>query len=110
MTDYALAEERAARSTDTVRFLIAFHAGRTTSPTADTETPLREFLLDEDEVAVAGYLEGLAAAARTRMPEHPVNCRCQHCTHRTRYAQLQAARAAATAMRSSKEAVVDGHR
>ena len=47
----------------------------------DTHALFRQLLAQGDHAALAGYLHGLAVAARERMPQHTVNCPCPHCVH-----------------------------
>jgi hypothetical protein len=47
----------------------------------DTDAFLKQLLAQGDFAAADGYLQGLAADARQRLPEHPVDCLCRRCVH-----------------------------
>ncbi|WP_327223089.1 hypothetical protein OG229_02775 [Streptomyces platensis] len=47
----------------------------------DTDNVLKRHLLRGEFAAAAGYLHGLAADARKRLPVHPDDCPCRICVH-----------------------------
>lgn len=69
-------------SSDPSLFIGAYRAGKTAiQRREDTHALYRQLLAQGDTAAVAGYLQGLAAAAREQLPEHPVDCPCRRCVH-----------------------------
>lgn len=47
----------------------------------DTDIALKTHVVRGDFASAAGYLHGLAADARKRLPQHPDDCPCRRCVH-----------------------------
>lgn len=67
-------------SSDPHLFLAAHRAGERASRSGeDTDAYVRALHAQGEHAAIAGYLHGLAAAARQHLPKHPARCDCARC-------------------------------
>ncbi|RXS78874.1 hypothetical protein EST92_19775 [Streptomyces sp. TM32] len=61
-------------------FIAGHRAGERAGRAAeDTDAYVRALYAQGDHAAVAGYLHGLASAARQQLPRHPASCTCPRC-------------------------------
>ncbi|MEE6264965.1 hypothetical protein V2E29_04790 [Streptomyces diastatochromogenes] len=71
---------RRYESSDPALFTAAYRAGEQAARTGeDTDAYIRALYAQGEHAAIAGYLHGLAAAARQQLTEHPVDCPCHAC-------------------------------
>ncbi|WP_329143604.1 hypothetical protein OIU91_06360 [Streptomyces sp. NBC_01456] len=62
-------------------FISGHRAGERAGQAAeDTDAYVRALYAQGDHAAVAGYLHGLATAARQQLPRHAASCTCPRCS------------------------------
>ncbi|MGW2920325.1 hypothetical protein ACWDBF_21040 [Streptomyces angustmyceticus] len=64
------------------RFTQAYRDGQTALERGeDTDNVLKKHVIKGEFASAAGYLHGLAADARKRLPQHSDDCPCRRCVY-----------------------------